>query len=156
VSDPRDFIVHEADLLDQRRFTKWLALFSQDGHYWVPLLGAAQSDAHSHNSMAYEDKLLLQLRVNRLANPKAHSQHPASSCQHLLQMPRVVRDDTAAGEIELATPFLYIESRGDAQVTLAGSYRHVLRRIDTTFAIRLKRVNLLQPDRPLPMLQLFI
>ncbi|ABM58412.1 aromatic-ring-hydroxylating dioxygenase subunit beta [Verminephrobacter eiseniae] len=61
MNDPRDFVAHEAALLDKRRFDEWLALFTADGHYWVPLLGAAQADPYSHNSLAYEDRLLLQL-----------------------------------------------------------------------------------------------
>ena len=82
--DPRDFIAEEAALLDARRFDDWLALFAEDGRYWVPLLGAAQADPFSHNSIAYEDRLLLQLRVDRLKNPRAHTRSTrraiASTC----------------------------------------------------------------------------
>ena len=35
---------HEAALLDAGRFDDWLALFADDGRYWVPLQGAAQPD----------------------------------------------------------------------------------------------------------------
>ena len=31
-----DFIIHEARLLDARRFRDWMALFAEDGTYWVP------------------------------------------------------------------------------------------------------------------------
>lgn len=155
-ADPRDFVIEEAALLDAGRFDDWLALFTQDGHYWVPLQGAAQADPWSHNSIAYEDRLLLQLRVDRLKNPRAHSQHPRSHSQHVLQAPRVVREDAADGEVVLRTPFLYIEARGGQQVMLAGSCRHRLLRTPTGFAIREKRIDLLDPGRPLPMVQLFI
>ncbi len=155
-ADPRDFVIQEAALLDAGRFDDWLALFAEDGLYWVPLLGAAQADPWSHNSIACEDRLLLQLRVDRLKNPRAHSQHPGSSCQHVLQAPRVTHEDTAAGEIVLRTPFLYIEARGGQQVMLAGSCGHRLLRTSTGFAIRQKRIDLLDPGRALPMIQLFI
>lgn len=154
--DAADFVVHEAALLDAGRFDDWLALFADDGHYWVPLQGAAQADPLSHNSLAYEDRLLLQLRVDRLKNPRAHSQHPRSHCQHVLQRPVVERDDAATGEIALRTPFLYIEARGDDQVLLAGTCRHLLVRTATGLAIRQKRIDLLQAARALPAIQLFI
>jgi 3-phenylpropionate/cinnamic acid dioxygenase small subunit len=156
VTDPADFIAAEAALLDARRFDDWLALFTEDGHYWVPLLGAAQADPHSYNSMAYEDRLLLQLRVDRLKNPRAHSQHPASHCQHVLQRSTVERQDAADGAIALRTPFLYIEQRGDDQVLLAGSCRHLLVPAPAGWAIREKRVDLLGAGRALPAIQLFI
>ena len=81
----------------------------------------AQADPHSHNSLAYEDRLLLQLRIERLKNPRAHSQHPPSHCQHVLQRSRVERIDDAAGTATLRTPFLYVEARGEQQLMLAGT-----------------------------------
>lgn len=154
--EPEDFIAAEAALLDARRFDDWLALFTDDGHYWVPLLGAAQADPYSHNSLAYEDRLLLQLRVDRLKNPRAHSQHPASHCQHVLQRSAVEPEDEASGEVTLRTPFIYVEARGEDQVLLAGTYRHRLVRIPQGWAIRQKRVDLLNAGRALPAIQLFI
>jgi 3-phenylpropionate/cinnamic acid dioxygenase small subunit len=156
MTDPRDFIAHEAALLDAGRFDDWLALFTEDGHYWIPLLGAAQVDPFSHNSLAYEDRLLLQLRVDRLKNPRAHSQHPASHCQHVLQRSGVEHEDAATGEVALRTPFIYVEARGDEQVLLAGTCRHLLARTPDGWAIRQKRVDLLNAGRALPAIQLFI
>jgi 3-phenylpropionate/cinnamic acid dioxygenase small subunit len=156
MTDPRDFIAEEAALLDERRFDDWLALFAQEGRYWVPLLGAAQADPQSHNSIAYEDRLLLQLRIDRLKNPRAHSQHPASHCQHVLQRSIVEREDAATGEVALRTPFVYVEARGEDQVTLAGTCRHLLVRDAAGWSIRLKRVDLLNAWRALPAIQLFI
>ncbi|MES2250828.1 MAG: aromatic-ring-hydroxylating dioxygenase subunit beta [Pseudomonadota bacterium] len=154
MNDPRDFIAHEAALLDARRFDDWLALFDDDGHYWVPLLGAAQADPFSHNSLAYEDRLLLQLRVERLKNPRAHSQHPASHSQHVLQPSRI--EEEGADDVRLRTPFLYIEARGDDQLLLSGTARHHLIRTSTGWSIREKRIDLLNAARPLPAIQLFI
>lgn len=155
MTDAIDFIADEAALLDAGRFDDWLALFTEDGCYWVPLLGAAQADAHSHNSIAYEDRLLLRLRIDRLKNPRAHSQHPASHSQHVLQRSRIERDE--GDVVTLRTPFLYVEQRGDEQTLLTGSYRHELQRTaGGGWAIRLKRVDLLGAGRALPAIQLFI
>ena len=156
MTTPEDFVAAEAALLDAGRFDDWLALFTEDGHYWVPLQGAAQADPYSHNSIAYEDRLLLQLRIERLKNPRAHSQHPASRCQHVLQRSRIESDDAAGGELVLRTPFLYVEARGEQQLMLAGSFRHLLVRTASGWAIRQKRVDLLNAGQALPAIQLFI
>lgn len=150
-----DFVAREARLLDERRWDEWLALFTDDGRYWVPLAGAAQSDDRRHNSLADEDRLLLALRIERLKNPRAHSEHPPTSCQHVLQPPAVVKGDAAAGGYELYTPFIYVESRGGRQIMLAGRYRHHLVQVAGDLRIRLKRVDLLDAGMPLPAIQLF-
>ena len=150
------FVEDEAALLDDGRYDEWLALFAADGHYWVPLLGARQADPHTHNSIAYEDRLLLQLRIERLKNPRAHSQHPPSHCQHVLQRSHVEQVDPGAGTATLRTPFIYVEARGDQQLMLAGRYRHEIVRAADGLRIRCKRVDLLNAERPLPAVQLFI
>ena len=150
---PSDFIAHEARLLDERRWDEWLALFADDGRYWVPLQGAAQQEGAAHNALADEDRLLLSLRIERLKSPRAHSQHPPSRCQHVLQASTVTLDEP--GRCELRTPFLYIEARGERQVMLAGSYLHRLVEAGGAWRIRLKRVDLLDAGSPLPAIQLF-
>ena len=151
-----DFVAGEAALLDAGRFDDWLALFADDGRYWVPLLGAQQADALSHHSIAYEDRLLLQLRIERLKNPRAHSQHPRSHCQHVLQRSIVERLDAAAGRAALRTPFLYVEARGGEQLMLAGTCRHELVRTPDGVKIQQKRIDLLHAERAWPAIQLFI
>lgn len=152
---PEDFVVAEAALLDEGRLDEWLELFTEDGRYWVPLLGARQIDPINHNSIAYEDRLLLRLRIDRLKDPRAHSQHPPSTSQHVLQRPTQERHDAAAGTVFLRTPFIYVESRGDEQLLFAGTCRHELVRREAGWAIRLKRIDLLNAARPLPAVQLF-
>ena len=149
------FIFHEARLLDERRWDAWLALFTEDGRYWVPLQGGAQADDGTHNSIADENRLLLSLRIERLKNPRAHSQHPASSCQHVLQQPTLERSDPGTGLYELRSPFVYTEARGAEHVVLTGCYRHQLVCVEAGLRIRLKRVDLLNPGAALPTVQLF-
>ena len=60
-----EFVVREARLIDQQRFEEWLDLFADDGHYWMPLEWE-QSDPRLTTSLMYEDKLLLQIRIERL------------------------------------------------------------------------------------------
>jgi 3-phenylpropionate/cinnamic acid dioxygenase small subunit len=146
-------VEHEAELLDAGRWADWLALWDDVARYWVPLAGAAQPDDVPGQALADDDRLLLQLRVERLQHPRAHSLKPRVACQHVLQRPRVV---AAAGDAAtLSTAFLYIESQGAHDVTLAGRARHRLVRREAGWRIREKRIDLLNASRPLPAIQLF-
>ena len=152
---PQEFVAHEARLLDERRHDEWLALFADDGRYWVPLQGAAQEEGGPHNALADEDRLLLTLRIERLKSARAHSQHPPSRCQHVLQASTITLDDAASGRCELRTPFLYVESRGERQLMLTGTTLHRLVKAGSDWRIRLKRVDLLDAGAALPAIQLF-
>ena len=149
----QDFVLAEARLLNQARYQDWLALFAKDGRDGVPLGGDAQSETDTHNALADEDRLLLTLRVERLAAGRAHSQQPASRSAHVLQLPQVdVCNDHRA---EVYTPFTYVESRGEQQIWLAGQWCHRLCREQGAWRIALKRVNLLNAGAAHPAIQLF-
>lgn len=149
------FVVHEARLIDEKRFGEWYALFAEDGHYWVPA-APAQADPLNHNSLAYEDKLLLQLRIERLKSPLAYSQKPASRCHHLLQTPEVEKRDAERGEYLTRTQFIYTETRGDESQRYAATAWHTLVWSGERLRIRLKRVDILNCDAALPSIQLFL
>jgi 3-phenylpropionate/cinnamic acid dioxygenase small subunit len=149
------FVVREARLLDEKRFDEWYQLFADDAYYWVPA-SPGQPDALNHNSLAYEDKLLLQLRIERLKSPLAYSQKPASRCHHLLQTPEVEKRDDAKGEYLTRTQFIYTETRGDESQRYAATAWHTLVPADGHLKIRLKRVDILNCDAALPSIQLFL
>jgi len=100
---PVELIAHEARLLDERRHDEWLALFTPDCRYWVPLQGAAQQEGASYNALADEDHLLLELRVERLKNPRAHHTS-AQRCQHVLQASAVTHEDASAAPASCKRP----------------------------------------------------
>jgi 3-phenylpropionate/cinnamic acid dioxygenase small subunit len=149
------FIRHEARLIDEKRLDEWLELFTEDAHYWVPAT-PGQPDAVTHNSLAYEDKLLLKLRIERLKSPRAYSQRPPSRCLHVLQEPDVEKLDYERGEFMTRTPFLYTETRGDESQRYAATAWHTLVWSDQRLRIRLKRVDILNCDGALPSIQLFL
>jgi 3-phenylpropionate/cinnamic acid dioxygenase small subunit len=146
------FIYREARLLDEKRWDAWYNLFTEDGHYWVPLT-RGQPDAEFHTSLAYEDKLLLRLRIERLRR-RPPSQHPESWSQHVLQAPEIEAVDGESWQTR--TAFHYSEARGDAMQMLTGVTWHQLVRQDGGLRIRLKRVELLNCDAALPSIQLFL
>ena len=150
-----DFVVAEARLLDEQRFEEWLELFTDDGFYWMPLV-PGQQDARLHASLLYEDKLLLKVRIERLAGQRTFSQQPRSRCHHLLQMPAVEARDDAAGRYTVRTAFHYVVTRLDAQTLYAGWATHHLVQQDGALRIQLKRVDLVNCDAAFGNLQLFM
>ena len=150
-----DFVVGEARLLDQHRLDDWLNLFTEDGHYWMPL-ESGQTDPRLTTSLMYEDKLLLRIRVDRLKGKATYSQSPKSRCHHVLQAPQVGERDDGESRYVTWTPLHYVESRADEQTLYAAWATHHLTVVDDALKIRLKRVDLLNCDAALGSIQLFV
>jgi len=149
------FVYAEARMLDEQRFEDWLALFTDDGHYWMPLV-PGQLDPRLHTSLLYEDKLLLRVRVERLAGARTFSQQPRSRCHHLLQQPMLEQADAAAGRYTLRTAFHYVETRLDTQTLFAGWATHDLVVVDGALRIHQKRVDLVNCDAAFGNINLFM
>lgn len=150
-----DFVVREARLLDAKRFDEWSTLFTDDGYYWVPLT-PGQEDGINHTSHMYEDKLLRDLRIERLKSPRAFSQQPPSRCHHLLQAPTVEEFDEPGNRYVVRSEFHYTEAQGDEVQMYVGTCFHHLTAREGALKMTLKRVDLLNCDAALPAVQLFI
>lgn len=150
-----DFVVNEAQLLDDRRYDDWNALFAREGWYWLPLT-AEQTDPLNHVSHLYEDRLLRDLRIERLKGGRAHSQRPPSRGHHLLQTPTVETFEPAANRYVTRTAFHYTEARAAELQFLVGTARHHLAVEDGELRMTLKRVDLINADAPLFAVQLFV
>ena len=59
------FLIHEALLLDGRRFRDWMGLFADDGTYWVPA-APEQASPFDQASLFYDDRDLMRTRIERL------------------------------------------------------------------------------------------
>jgi 3-phenylpropionate/cinnamic acid dioxygenase small subunit len=150
-----DLVLLEARLLDEVRYDEWNALFADDGIYWVPLV-PDQPEGLDHTSHLYEDKLLRELRIERLKSPRAFSQQPRSRSHHLLQLPSVEVFEPAANRFVTRSQFHYTEAQGDEVNFFVGTVLHHVCVRDGALRIVLKRVNLLNCDAALPAVQLFI
>lgn len=155
IADIVRFVKNEARLLDEKRFEEWYELFTDDGHYWVPAVHG-QTDPKLQNSLAYEDKLLLRLRIERLKSPLAYSQKPASRSLHVLQEPDIEKANADAGEWLTRTAFIYTETKADESQRYAATAWHTLVWAQDRLRIRLKRVDILNCDAMLPSIQLFL
>jgi 3-phenylpropionate/cinnamic acid dioxygenase small subunit len=149
------FVYAEARLIDEKRLDEWYDLFAEDARYWIPLT-RGQKSGLTENSLMFEDKLLLKLRIERLKNPHAYSQAQPSWCQHVLEAPGIEERGAATGVAILRTPFVYLESRKDQQQVFAGVTWHHLKKVSDRLSIGLKRVDLLNCDAALRSVELFL
>jgi 3-phenylpropionate/cinnamic acid dioxygenase small subunit len=140
-----DFIIHEARLLDARCFRDWMALFADDGTYWVPAV-PDQKSPFDQASLFYDDPELMKTRVERLEHPRIHVQTPPSRTAHLIGNVVVEEADDAKGEYVVGSTLIMAEYRDETQRTVAGRQRHRLRRHGETFRIVQKRVDLINCD----------
>jgi 3-phenylpropionate/cinnamic acid dioxygenase small subunit len=140
-----DFIVHEAHLLDARRFRDWMALFTDDGTYWVPAV-PNQASPFDQASLFYDDRDLMKTRVERLEHPRIHVQTPPSRTAHLVGNIVIEEADTGKGEYVVGSTLIMVEYRDDQQRVFAGRQQHRLRRHGDGFRIVQKRVDLINCD----------
>ena len=139
------FLIHEARLLDERRFRDWMGLFAEDGTYWVPAV-PGQDSPFDQASLFYDDRDLMQTRIDRLEHPRIHVQTPPSRTAHLVGNTVVEQADEAAGEYLVGSTVIMVEYREDRQRVFAGRQQHRLRRHGDTFRIVQKRVDLINCD----------
>jgi ethylbenzene dioxygenase subunit beta len=140
-----DFIIHEARLLDARQFRDWMALFADDGTYWVPAVPDQQSPL-DQASLFYDDRDLMKTRVDRLDHPRIHVQTPPSRTAHLIGNIVVEAADAANGKYVVGSTVIMVEYRDDTQRVFAGRQQHRLRRHGDSFRIVQKRVDLINCD----------
>ena len=138
-----NFLIAEARLLDERRWDDWLALFTDDGWYWVPL-EEGQSNPRDTVSLIYDDRRLLETRIRRLAEAALHAQTPVSRTSRIVANPTV--EDEEGDEVTVRSKFEMIEYRRDNRRGFAGTIWHRLAREGGGFRIRWKRVDLVDCD----------
>ena len=139
------FILREARLLDERRFREWMDLFADDGTYWVPAVPDQQSP-FDQASLFYDDRDLMQTRIERLEHPRIHVQTPPSRTAHLVGNAVVDMSDEANGEYLVSSTVIMVEYRDEQQRVFAGRQHHRLRRDGAGFRIVQKRVDLINCD----------
>lgn len=141
-----EFLFHEARLLDDREFEAWMALFADDGIYWIPAT-PGQTDPLGEVSIAYEDRQLIDVRVRRLRHPDNFADQPQARTSRVIG--NVTIDELGDGTVVARSNFTLTEIQNDRQRWFAGSYVHQLVADGEGFTMREKRVNLLNCDAPM-------
>ncbi|MDB5934521.1 MAG: aromatic-ring-hydroxylating dioxygenase, beta subunit [Massilia sp.] len=150
----QQFLYLEARLLDERRLADWLALWTDDGMYWIPQAHGQQSP-YDHISLAWEDKMLREVRMKRLSNARNWSQQPVTRTSRLVGNVSAAGFD-GSGKLVVHSVFQMTEWRMDAPRQMAGRITHKLAPDGCSWKIHMKRVDLVNCDAVHDSLQVFI
>jgi 3-phenylpropionate/cinnamic acid dioxygenase small subunit len=144
-----EFLLHEAHLLDDRRFEEWMELFTADGFYWAPA-SLEQTDPLNAVSLIYDDREAMQTRIRRLRHPRIHSQTPPSRTARLVANAFVEETSEDATACIVRSKFMIYEYRPSIPEALervfAGTYRHRLVADRQGFKIAWKKAMLANCD----------
>jgi benzoate/toluate 1,2-dioxygenase beta subunit len=139
------FLIHEVRLLDDREFEAWRELFTDDGHYGVPLR-RGQMSPDGEASLFYDDRKIMATRFERLRHPNIHSQNPPHRTCHIVGNVTIESIDEAKGECVVASNMIMTDYRQRISRTFSGRVHHHLRRDGDSFKIVLKKVDLINCD----------
>lgn len=145
-----DFLYTEADLLDERRYTEWLDLLSDDYQYSVPLrMNVAYQDvAEREQTREGEDicwfdegKATIGQRVAQLATGRHWAEEPVSRVSHLVTNVRLQSVDLP--EVDVSCRFVVYRNRvADETDFLVGRRTDRLRRADDSWQVCRRRLLL--------------
>jgi benzoate/toluate 1,2-dioxygenase beta subunit len=138
-----EFLYHEARLLDAQRLEEWLALFTEDATYWLPL-ERDQKDPVDTSSIVYDDRTLLELRVKQARHPRAHARLPLARTVH--QVGNVAVLDNSSSEVVVSSSLVLVEFRSEKQRVWGALVEHRLRRAGDSWKIARKRVDLVNSE----------
>ena len=138
-----EFLYYEARLLDTGELEQWLALFTEDATYWVPL-ERGQKDPLETSSHIYDDRTLLELRVKQARHPRAHARLPLARTIH--QVTNIAVLEETDGEVLVASTLSVIEWRNEKQRAWGALVEHRLRRAQQSWKIAAKRVDLVNSE----------
>jgi p-cumate 2,3-dioxygenase beta subunit len=132
-----ELLFEEADRLDRWQLDDWLALFTDDAHYYVPPTDVNGDDADPDKSLFYvfDDRHRMQERVIRLGKQGAHSEWPRSKVRHLVSNVRAERD---GGMIRARASFAVWRSKDVTSDVFVGHYLYEIREVEGALKIAKK------------------
>jgi 3-phenylpropionate/cinnamic acid dioxygenase small subunit len=145
-SEVEQLLYHEAWLLDRGRLDEWLALFTDDATYWIPLQ-ADQADPLTTSSIVYDDRRLLEVRVRQFQHPRAHARLPAPRTVHQVGNVQVL--EAEASELRVGSTLILVEYRRERQRVWGAVVEHRLRRTSGGLRIAAKRIDLVNSEAEL-------
>ena len=140
--NPEQFLYHEARLLDTGQLEAWLALFTEDATYWLPL-EQNQKDPFETSSIVHDDRTLLELRVKQARHPRAHARLPLARTVH--QVGNIMVED-GKDEVKVHSTLQLVEFRNEKQRLYGALVEHRLRKANGSFKIAHKRVDLVNSE----------
>jgi len=152
-----EFLYREARLADEARYSEWLALWTDDGEYWVPASTDPDADPDRHLSHIYDNRARIDTRVKLLQTGHRYSQEPASLMRRLLSNIEVAKrpDGHFVAESNFILGELSVQARHEMHWWV-GRTTHGLRLVDGVLKMSRKKVVLINAAEPLPNLSFLI
>jgi benzoate/toluate 1,2-dioxygenase subunit beta len=151
-----DFVYKEARLAEEARYAEWLALWTDDGVYWVPATIDPGADPDKHISHIYDNRGRIETRIKLLQTGHRYSQEPASLMHRLISNIEVAAD---GAELVVESNFALAELAIQAKREMhwwVGRTTHRLRRVEGELKMCRKKVVLVNAAEPLPNLSFLI
>jgi 3-phenylpropionate/cinnamic acid dioxygenase small subunit len=133
--DVVDFLICEAELLDDRCFDEWLELLAGDIEYVIPVRQSVSVGSRDgfdpEAAWLRENRRSIEARVSRLQAASPWSDDPPSRSRHFVSNIRV-RPSAADDEVLALSNLLLFRSRGDGPEyeLLSAERRDLLRQLD--------------------------
>jgi 3-phenylpropionate/cinnamic acid dioxygenase small subunit len=144
----RDFLFHEAELLDERRYSEWQALLTSDIRYRVTAHIAQPPNEDPKEVLILNDRAAeIEIRIKQISSPNlTYAENPASLMRRFVSNIRV-RSAVVTGEFSvnsyvlvyrnggtIAEPFTYSIARSDIVRRVKGALHLASRtaRLDQT------------------------
>lgn len=158
------FLNYEARLLDEGRFEEWLALFTDDARYWIPVrglggpaAGSATVDREKELAIVDDDKPMLEKRVARLRSGAAWAEEPPSATVHMIANVDIDRLDEEAGAVEVRSAFFVYRTQVEREREfIAGHRRDWLVRKAEGWRIRRREIELADSVVEMKNLSIFL
>ena len=142
----QQFLFREARLLDACRYKDWLALLTEDIHYWMPTirnnLGRGAPHRYDPGQLAFFDDDLdgLRKRVAKLTNRTAWTENPPTRQCHVISN---IEIEPAERDDDLTVHSVFVHHRGMGErdeFTLVGRREDILRRTDDGLRLARRRI----------------
>jgi 3-phenylpropionate/cinnamic acid dioxygenase small subunit len=152
-----EFLYHEADLLDGRKFREWLDLLAEDLVYFMPIRRNVKFGEHEERentrqgegiSWFDEDKWTVTKRVEQILTGVHYAEEPLSRVTHMVSNVRLLDvrpsvEDPA--EVTVGCRFLVFQSRVEYEnYTFIGRRTDILRRNGDSWLIARRELILEQ------------
>lgn len=143
-------LLEEARALDAGAFEDWLALYTPDAEYWVPVR-AGHTQPDDGLSIIHDTRAMMEARVFRLRHAMVHAQQPASRACRLVGN---IRCEAGAEWMTVRSILMMTEYRLDRQFVYAAHVEHWLVDDGALLQIRRKRIDLVNSEASHEMISL--
>lgn len=148
------FLYDEANLLDQPDLDSWIALYTEDGSYWMPV-AVDQADPINHVSLFYDDRVMMEVRRRNFVHPRAASKDHPVRCSHMIGNVRL-QGNKDNGDLVVTSNFQALVFYRNEQRAFGGRYEHHLVPSGDSYRIRHKKVSLINCDAPQKSLTIYL